>query len=166
MKTWLAKFRISAALDEQRPLSARLAKAAASSEELRRFKAGAVKLDAALRASPPQAEPPFNLHSSILRALEAAERPAPAERRGLWLRWLPAPITAVLLVFGLWAGLHHRSTQAARADSLVWVSTALDTSRQLTGSLPNALINPLSEELENLHQDVGNTAQFVLASLP
>jgi hypothetical protein len=168
MKSWLAKFRISAALDEGRRLPKGLAKAAANSEELRRFDESAVKLDAALRIARPQVELPPLLHEAILGAVEAAERPASAEPRGTWLRWVPVPALALLVVFGVWWGMRHRQPQpsAAETQSLVWVSTVMDVSDQMRGALPGAVVSPLSEELAYLDEDVGRTAEFLLASLP
>ena len=167
MKSWFAKFRISAALDEKSVGDERRT-LAAPTDDLQQFEQKLARLDSALRATRPQAELPPFLHARIMRTVELAAQPAAVGPRAMWPRWAFAPALALLVAFGLWAGWHsrHPGPKVAGAQSLVWVSTVLDARDQLAGSLPDALVAPLSQELENVHQDAGNTARFLLATLP
>jgi hypothetical protein len=169
MKSWLRKFKTSAALDEGKPLPERLRKTIAASEECRRFEQSARELDSALRASRPAPEAPAFLHDSIMHAVEAASRPAPAPLRLPLLRWLPAPALALLLVAG-WALLHRPAPQpqqaAAASRSLALVATAVEVGNQMPRALPVAVVSPLSDELERVGLDVDHTTQFLLANVP
>lgn len=169
MKSWLRKLKISASLDEAKPLPERLRERIASSEDLRRFEQNALKLDSALRASRPPLEAPPSLHSSIMDAVDAASRADPAPRRAPALYWLPAPALGLVLLAGWWL-LHRPSPEASRrvadSQSLALVARALETSDAMTRSLPVAVITPLSDELERVSLDLDHTKQFLLANVP
>ena len=159
MKSWLTKFKISAALDGGKPLSNRLRKVIANTEELHRFEQSALNLESALRASRPAAEAPTFIHDSIMRAVEAASYHAPTPRR-ISLPWLTAPGAAILLLGGWW--LLHRplpgpSHAIANSQPLAVVATALEAGNEMTRSLPVAVVTPLSEELDRVSLDLDHT---------
>ena len=169
MKSWLRKFQISASLDEGKPVAPRLRKSIAESEELTRFEQASLRLASALKSSRPTAQAPASLHSSIMHAVEAANRPSPAPRRLPTHRWLPAPALCILLLAGWWV-LRRPSPESPRgvadSQSLAIVATALETSDAMRSSLPAAVVTPLSDELERVSLDLDHTGRFLLANIP
>ena len=90
MREWFAKIRISAALDGGRRPAAWSRRETDLSDELRGFEQEMAALDRALKQTAPRPHAPPSLHGSIMRAVQAVERPAANARRGLaLLRWLP-----------------------------------------------------------------------------
>lgn len=169
MKSWLRKFKISAALDGGRPLPNRLRRTIANTEELRRFEQSALNLETALKTSRPVVEAPPFIHDCIMQAVEAAIPGAPVPRKIPLVRWLPAPGLAILLLVGWWF-LHHLipgpSPAIAASQSLAVVATALEAGNEMTRSLPVAVVTPLSEELDRVSLDLDHTTQFLLANVP
>jgi len=165
MNAWFAKFRISAALDGAKPLSASLRRRIAASEDLGRFAALCAALDRALKQSPPEPGAPPSLHSSILAAVRAAARPGLAA-----LRWAPAAglgLCLALILAGAWWPRHRPAQPPGPiAQALAAPSAALDLGGQMTRAMPAAVLAPLSEELDRLNRDLDHTAQFLLANLP
>ena len=96
MKSWLAKFKISAALDGGQPLTPSLRHRLQKSADLRAFAAHVDALDRALKQNAPAAEPPAFLHASIMRAVELSGRPT--SHRPFALRWLPAAAFAIAIL--------------------------------------------------------------------
>ena len=167
MKSWIARLRISAALDAEGQPAAPLRLKPGASAELRAVQQEMVALDALLREAPPRAQVPASLHSSIMQAVRAANHPAAAPRRPELLRWLAAPALAAIILIGAVLVL-HRPAQAPEhnAQSLAAATTALQLGNQMVRSGPIAVVAPLSNELDRLNQDLDNTARFLLASLP
>lgn len=172
MKSWFAKFRISAALDAGRPLSPSLRAAIARADDLRRFEANAIGLDRTLRNSAPKREAPPELHSSIMRAVRSANHSASRPRSAPSLGWLAAPALAVLLlIVGLWWSLDRPAASrvvASTAPAPPWsvAATALEQAGQLARTAPSVALAPLTDELARADRDVFNATQFLLASLP
>jgi hypothetical protein len=164
MKTWLTKFRISAARDAGQPLPASLKQALHSSAELRQFEERTRALEHALTETKPAVEPPPSLHRSIMRSVRAAE-PAAVEPGFPLLRWLAAPGLALVLALGVWAALKPPAP-APNPAPFAAVSTTLEMGNNMPQTLPPALVAPLSEELDRLNRDLNNTAEFLLASVP
>jgi hypothetical protein len=165
MKSWLIKFRISAALDSGKPLPPALKKALAASEELCRFEERARAVEWALREGKPEPEPVPFLHGAIMRRLtEAQEQASPRAKSRLLLR-LAAPAVAVLLVVGLWSAL-KRPGPVPPPPSMASLGSTLEMGNEMTRSLSAGLLAPLSEELDHVNQDLDTTAAFLLASVP
>jgi hypothetical protein len=167
MKSWIAKLRISMALDADQPPSAWLRHKPSASAELRGIEQEMMALDRALKETAPRAEAPASLHQSIMQAVRAANRPAAAPRQTSMLRWVPVPVFAVMLVLGvLWVLQSPVRPPAQTAQPLAAATTALHLGDQMVRTVPTAVVAPLSDELERLNRDLDKTAQFLLASLP
>ena len=124
-------------------------------------------LDRALKQTVPRPETPPSLHRSIMQAVRAANRPAPAPRELAVLRWLPVPALAVLVLLAVWwVARGPVKPPVHDTQSLAAATTALDLGGQMAQAVPSAVVTPLSNELERLNRDLNNTAQFLLASLP
>jgi hypothetical protein len=168
MKAWFAKMRISAALDGARRLATCRRSKASVADELRRFERELAALDNALRQTAPRPQAPPSLHCSIMQAIQAAERPpAKAEREFAFLRWLPAPVVAVLALMAVWYVAQAPVKKPVEGTPPLGSATAaLEVGGKMARTMPGAVFTPLTDELENLHRDLENTAQFLLASLP
>jgi hypothetical protein len=175
MRTWFAKFRISAALDSGSPLSELLKRRLAGSEQVRRFERDVSDLERALKDSKPPSAAPPQLHSSIMGAIHATDRltagQSPTECGksipALWRApWLAAPALAVVLIAGVcWICLRP-SPAPGRLSTLAAASTAIDVSSQVAQAVPSAVMAPLSDEWERIESDCNGGVEAVLASLP
>ena len=167
MKSWFAKLRMSVALDRGQKPSGRLREKMRGAAELGGFEADMTALDHALKETAPKAQAPASLHRSIMRAVQAAERPALAQREPTVLRWLAAPVLAMVALLLVWHALRGpvRPT-APDTQSLAAATSALEAGGQMARAVPSAVVAPLSDELARLNRDLDNTAQFLLASLP
>jgi hypothetical protein len=161
MKTWISKFRISAAFDKGKPFPRWLSRRLSASEELRSFASHVSELDSALRR-PGSNEIPVTLHASIMGAIRASNRAANAPRRARWLRWLPFPATAVFAVCAVcWLCLPQSSNRAVPS-----LTDAFQVGEQITDILPGELVDPLNEEWQRVNLDLENTSRFLLAAVP
>jgi hypothetical protein len=162
MKSWLARFRVSSAFDDNRPLPGSLRRQLEKSEELRTFARRISELDSALRKSS-AAEAPDTVHRSIMRAVRTVERAErPAQARAGSVRWLPASALALCVVCALWWFSHW----PAANRSLPSPGPALEVAEQMAQSLPAQVMDPLQEELRRVNHDVDDTTRFLLASVP
>jgi hypothetical protein len=162
MKTWLTKFRISAAQDSGHLLPPSVHRAIDRSPDLREFAQAAAALDEALKQTKPTVEPPPSLHSDIMRAIRA-KRPAVERQRPLHWAWAPA--TAVLLLLCLWQ--FRRPTPAP--DSQPWsapLAITMETGQRFATTMPATAASPLTDEWQRLNQDLTHATDFLLASLP
>lgn len=165
MKSWLTKFRISAALDEGKPLPPSVSQALHRSEELRRFTERTRAVERELTETQPAITPPPALHRSIMRSIERAAEPTPDVPTLHFVRWLAAPAFAVVLALALWHAAKPSSSSTNPAP-LASVGTTLEIGSTVPRTLAPALVAPLSDELTHLNQDLDHTAEFLLASLP
>jgi hypothetical protein len=124
-------------------------------------------LDRALKETAPKPQAPPSLHRSIMRVVRAAERPAAAPRGSSFLKWLPGPALVALALLMAWH-VQHGQVRPPPPDqqSLAAATTALEMGGQMAQAMPAAVVAPLADELERVHRDLDNTAQFLLASLP
>lgn len=167
MKSWIAKLRISMALDADQPPSAGLRRRPSASAELRGIEQEMLALDRALKETAPRAEAPDSLHQSIMKAVRAANRPAAAPRQPSVVRWVPVPVFAVMLVLvAVWVLQSPVRTPVQNAQPLAAAASVLQLGDQMVRTMPTAVVAPLSDELERLNRDLDKTAQFLLASLP
>ena len=166
MKSWIAKLRISMALDADQPSSARRHRKPSASAELRGMEQEMMALDRALKETAPRAEAPASLHQSIMQAVRAANRPAAAPRQPSVLRWVPVPVFAVMVVLGVVWMLQSPVRTVQTGQPLAAATTALQLGNQMVRTMPTAVVAPLSDEWERLNRDLDKTAQFLLASLP
>ena len=167
MKLWFKTLRISTGLDADEGHCHSPTRAIDSTEELRGFEAEIMALDEALRRSPPRPEAPVGLHHSIMRAVRRGGCPATGPRGLAFLRWAVVPVVGALALAVVWSVLRGPAPAPARGSPpLAAAGTALEMGGQLAQTVPSAVVAPLSDELERLNQDLTNTAQFILASLP
>jgi hypothetical protein len=163
MRTWLAKFRISTALDTGELTRGKRTRGRSAPAEINRSEESMHLLDRRLKAARPTAPVPAALHASVMRAVRAAAV-AQERRRAPWVfRWLPAPALAVLVVLGLWRSL-DRSTQ--ESPSLAAAATALAQSHEIAQKAPDEVMAPLAQEMNNLNRDFQNAVEFLAASVP
>jgi hypothetical protein len=167
MKLWFIKTRISAALDNGQGPSDWWRRRVKASDELRGIEQEMTALHRALTQSVPIIETPAFLHDSIMQAIQAADRQAPAQRSPVLLRWAPVPALALVMLLAVWWALRSPLQPAHRdAQPLAAATAALEVSGEMARTVPSAVVAPLSEELERLNLDLNNTARFLLASLP
>ena len=167
MKSWIARLRISAALDADQPSSAWLRQKTSDSAEGCGLEREMLALDRVLRGTAPRVEAPASLHQLIMQAVRTASRPATAQRQATMLRWLPAPVLAALVVAVAFWALHGPvGVPPHEAQPLAAATTALQLGNHVVRTMPSAVVAPLSDELARLNQDLDKTAQFLLASLP
>jgi hypothetical protein len=167
MRTWLAKYKISSALDLGQSLPPSLRRRMEASAELRAFARNADALDHALKQDLPEVEPPAFLHASIMRAVEQSSRPVP--RRSLAWRWLPAPAFAIAILLAAWWGLHlstPKPVQQPQWAASSTANTAPTLNEQVTRTVTTALVSPLSDEWQRLDLDLNKAMDFLSASLP
>jgi len=138
------------------------------SGNLRDFDHELAALDRALKRTVPTPHAPPSLHGSIMRAVRSAHRPA-ADPRNEWafLRWLPVPVAVVITL----AAILHQAREPVRPPAkstqpLAVATTALQVGGEMARAVPSAVVAPLTDELQKLNQDLNNTAEFLLASLP
>ena len=164
MKTWLAKFRISSALDSGRPLPETLRQKIAADAELQRFVRRADALGRALKHQPPPGPP---LHDSIMRAVRASARRGQPRRAPVSF-WLTASSSAaaVAAVAGVcvWLAFHRAAPSAG--PSLNGPALVLEMSEQIPNAMPLAMLAPLTNELARVDRDLQDTTQILLASFP
>ena len=167
MKAWFARMRISVSLKAGPKPPASRRQTISGSEQPNDLAQEITSLDRALKETAPRPQPPPSLHHSIMRAVQSAERPAPAPRGLGFLKWLPAPALVALTLLVAWYAQRSPVRPPASApQSLAAATSALDMGGQMAQALPSAVVAPLTDELERVHQDLDNTAQFLLASLP
>jgi hypothetical protein len=121
-------------------------------------------VDQALRNSVPELEVPPGLHTSIMHAVRTRGLPAPPVQRPSSWRWLPAPML-VALFCAVWAW-HLASKPPPARGAFERAGTALATSEEMARAVPATAVAPLIEEWQRLNQDLDNTAQFLVATLP
>ena len=161
MKTWFAKFRISAAFDSGRPLPRWLRHRLSNSEELRSFSGKVSRLEQVLRR-PVANETPYGLHASIMGAMRASNPDGIAACRLNWLRWIPAPALAVCVMFAVWWFAHPHASDRG----LPSLAEAFQTGEEITDDLSSQLVDPLKEELQRVNLDLEDTTRFLLATVP
>ena len=167
MKAWFARMRISVAMKTGPRPSASRRQTINRSEQPGGLDQDMAALDWALNETAPKLHAPPSLHRSIMRAVQAAERPAAAPRGLSFLRWLPAPALVALALLVAWNSQRGPARPPTRnSQSLVAATSALEMGGQMAQTLPSAVVAPLADELEKVHQDLDNTAKFLLASLP
>ena len=171
MKTWLARWKISTALDDRKPLPPAVERAVAESEELRRFADNSADLDRALKKSQPEPETSTTLHAAIMRAVRSAEPARTFDWQKIWPRLIPAAGLTLLVVLGIFGASHFSREPTAVSPplgrpSLADASSALETGGRLVREMPDAALSPLNEEMRRLDRDLSNVQKFLLASLP
>jgi hypothetical protein len=171
MKTWLAKLKISNALDDRKPLPPAVARAVAESDELRRFADGSADLDRAFKQSRPEPQTSAALHAAIMHAVRAAEPTAAFDWQKLWPRLIPAAALALLVLLGAFEASRLARQPAAVLSlagrkSLADASSAVEKSGKLVREFPDAALSPLNDEMLRLNRDLTGVQNFLLASLP
>jgi len=164
MKTWIAKLRISLALDCTEPPAKQVRKARSGCDDIRRFEESIGSLDRRLKAAPPTDPIPAALHASVMRAVRAASTKSQEQRPAWWfLRWLPAPALALLVGLVAWWSLNRSPHEP---PSLAVAATALAQSHDIAQKAPEVVLAPLALEMNNLNRDFQNAVEFLVASVP
>ena len=163
MKSWLARLRIAHALDFGKPVPAAVWRAIAASSEIRAFQEDAEEVVGALKNAKPTVNPPPWLHDSIMRALRepAGRATAPVHLRVL--RWAIGP---VVLALALLAGRWGMQRPASRPEALAAATAAFELGNDVSRTVPGAVMDPLSDELDRVQRDLDNTAQLLLTAMP
>lgn len=161
MKSWLAKFRISTALDANSSATPGAHAPGGEGSGLQQFHDDLRDLHMQLPRAPRVQVPP-DLHAGIMAAVRRASPKAPEP---LWLRlfstaWAPALGVGVLALF-----------LVAAAAFRFWRNpTILGAPSPVIGEqvarLPTQALSPLTKEWDHLDQDLRAAADFVLASVP
>jgi len=141
MKAWFAKMRISAALDGGRRPAAWPQRKTSVSDELSGFEQEMAELDRALKHTAPKPHASPGLHSSIMRAVQAAELPGARARGELsFLRWLPVPVVAALALMVIWhAALGPVRLPAQHTEQLSAATTVLQVGGEMARAVPSAV---------------------------
>lgn len=159
MKTLFKKFKASMALDRDGQ-SARHGQA--GEDSLR-------ALDGRLRSPRSGEDVPSELHGSIMRAVRT---PTQEREPALVVVFRPRFAAAALVLavgVGVFWSLNRapvnvtEAISSAEAPSLV---AAIEQGHALTQGAPEAVIEPLSGELEKFNDDVRKAVDFVVASVP
>jgi hypothetical protein len=175
MKTWLTKFRISAAFDADGLSSPSKRRSLGDSEESRRFKETIQTLDGALSNRPAASDAPPDLHSAIMNAVRASRGnnrgPTVARRGEFASRWIPAPALATLSLLGLWWFLHRPPAAPVQPAStgqasILGIGSALELGENAARDVPPVVVAPLADELGRVNLDLENAGRFLLTSLP
>jgi len=164
MKSWLSKWRISAALDAGKPLSESLQRKIAADPELERFAKRTQVLGQNLRSLPPSGPP---LHDSIMRAVRAAAR-LEQPRRAPVLSWLAASgaVAALAALAAVCLYLTFLRTKPPGRQALDGPVMVLEMSENMPASMPTLVMSPLSDEWARMDHDLQSTTQVLLASFP
>jgi hypothetical protein len=102
-----------------------------------------------------------------MQAVRSANRPDTEAPRLALLRWVVAPLAAALAVLVVLQSLRKPPPLPPHGDqSLAVAVSTIQEGRQLAQAVPSAVVAPLSSELQRLHQDLDNAAQYLLASFP
>ena len=122
-------------------------------------------LERSLRLKPNQPSVPADLHNSIMVGIrnlgtKLQRQEIPGWVR--WFRWVPAPVLAACVIAGL---LYYRSNIPPEPTPTSIALTTLELGETMAQTLPAAM-EPLSQELERVQQDLDQTAKFLAASLP
>ena len=121
-------------------------------------------VDQALRDAVPELEVPPGLHTSIMGAVRTLGPTIPSARKPSSLRWLPASaLVALFCVVWAW---HMGSKPAPAQSTFERAGTALATGEEMALAVPGAAVAPLTQEWQRLNQDLDNTTEFLLATLP
>jgi hypothetical protein len=161
MKSWLSKWRISAALDAGRPLPESLRRKIAADPELERFTRRTQALRQTLRSVRPAAPA---IHDSIMRAVRAAARPEPP-RRAPVLSWLAASGAVAALAAVCLSPTVFRPKPPGR-QALDGPAMILQMSENMPANMQSFVMSPLSNEWARVDHDLQDTKQVLLASLP
>jgi hypothetical protein len=176
MKNLLTKFRLSNALDEKAggPLPDALREKIAACPELRDFAQRAAALDRGLRRPPAGPGADAMCHQSIMRAVRASAAESAASGAGCSpLPFGRAPMTigfAAMAAIAIWLAVRPPApglpAGASNAQSLAAAQIVLDVSGEISRSMPDAVVAPLSNELACVDHDIRDTTQFILGVLP
>ena len=189
MKTWLTEFKISNALNNCGPLPPAIEQAMIRSEEARRFAENSRAVARALKSQLPRPKASAPFHATIMRAVRAAGRAPAAENRPGWPRWIAVSSIVLLVLSGVFWGVHFSSNPGsaagggdsqtsaaviarryrggdADAPTLADAGSALELGGLLVRGTPATALSPLRDEMGKLDRDLATTERFLLASLP
>lgn len=174
--SWLAKFRISNALDAPNSPAAPGAepigrpRGVGDAGDTRRFQARVRSLHRALSARSEPASAPAGLHAAIMSAVRNSTQGAPAGGTGFAMisRWALPAAAAVLVLAAGWLFLRpsEPDIHLPPGASLAPAGVALDVGEAVADEAPVAVVTPLQREWTLLNQDLEKTREALLAALP
>ncbi len=163
------QFRVSAALDLQRPLPERLSRQVKSDPALNQFHVELTALDRELRGTVPEIEVPPSLHRC---ALDAVVRGASLPR-STWALLAGHRLIAgccIALVLGVVAWIGSSSFKQTRVlirgSGTPFLSGFSGNGQPLAHMATAVITAPLSEELESVGRDLDAAARFLFSQLP
>jgi hypothetical protein len=167
MKLW-TKFRISNALDKE-GVSDSLRRKFEASSETRDFSRQMTNVDHSLRVQPPAPNAPDTLHQSIMRAvrLSGEEKTEPRATGIIWISSTAVAAAAICIwIIARPTPQSPPPIASQDAETLAAAQRAWDMSKEVSRTMPAAVVGPLSNELASVDQDVRDTTKFILATLP
>lgn len=174
MRFWIKKFRISAALDQERHPPEQRRMPRRSSPEMAEFEVALKRLDRRLGSERPEQVVPDGLHASIMRRIERAAgelEEAPATTRFSW-QWLAVPAAASVLVFAAWLAVRTGPSGTAKPIPEHNQQVALAASELSLEISPESLkpaaqaFEPMDREMKLLRRDCERALRLAMASLP
>jgi hypothetical protein len=166
MISWLAKFRISSALDSGQAPPKHFRRKIAADAELQGFARRADALGRALASqTPPPADPA--LHNAIMRAVrETARRGQTRVAPVSFSLTAVSTVTAVVALAGVCLWLANHRAVPAGGPTLAGPGLVFEMSQQMPNAMSSAMLAPLTNEWELVDRDVQDTTQILLASFP
>jgi hypothetical protein len=128
-------------------------------------------VDRALRHRPVVPATDTTLHHSIMRAVRANAAESAPGRVSLRIG-LAAGLAglAAVAAIGIWLAARppapNLAAAASNAQTLAAAQIVVDMGREVSRSVPAALVAPLSNEWACVDHDVRDTTRFILATLP
>jgi len=161
MKMLFKKFRASTALDETGG-----ARQHCDPVKAHRFEESLCEMDRNLRKSREGVELPPGLHASIMRAVgKSGEESELLLTALLWRRVAVAALVLAVGAMVVWS-VNRPTTKVDLRVSPPSLTAAIEQGQQLTQAAPNAVLGPLSGEMDLLNRDLQNAMNFVAASVP
>ena len=79
------------------------------------------------------------------------------------LRWAIGPVALALALLAGWWGMQR---PASRPEALAAATAAFELGNDVSRTVPGAVMDPLSDELDRVQRDLDNTAQLLLTAMP
>ena len=170
MKTWLLRFRISAARDARTALPENLRRKIERAPELKQEQENVDALERALRESRSDPVAPAFLHASIMRAVQSSQsgpNQAVSPRAARWLLIPGLALILALVILALHWELRRPEVSSLPLDkALSSPAAALRLGDSMASTIPLVSVAPLADELARVNLDVTNAANYLIASMP
>lgn len=158
MKTWLSRFRMSAALDE--PSCGPTSTDGTARPDQVEFHQSLEAIDRLLKRNPPRPEAPFGLRAAVMKQIR---EPSARESSRFGLRWAAGLSCALFLALGALALAYFHRPKFGPSPFTAKATVRMN--REIA-ALPSAALAPLSKEWDNLSLDFQRTKDFLVSSVP